>query len=71
MTTMEGDSNTKIIVHSLEEAMVHLREHELQHTLRFSAFMTKKDFGQTGKLPTITAPSLTYDMKFVPYLEIK
>ncbi len=63
MANIEISRKTKIKVNGLEEAMIHLKEHELQHTLRFSAFITRKDFGHTGK-------KTPYTISFYLYLHL-
>ncbi len=36
-------------VHTVEEAMVVMKQYELDTTTRFSCFKSSKDFGSTGK----------------------
>ena len=50
------DCIKKKIIHlskSLEEALLLLRKHEMEHTLRFSVWTSPKDFGKTGELQTL------------------
>ena len=47
----EKNSDGKYLVDTVEEALDVMKKHELQHTLRFATFYTRKDFGSTGMAP--------------------
>ena len=49
MANENTPTKTTFKVDTLEDALTLLKEHELQHTLRFATFYGREDFGSTGK----------------------
>lgn len=48
-----SSSNSIVTALSLEEALDVIKAHEIEKTLRFSAYSSSKDFGRTGKIISV------------------